>query len=125
MAFCAGDLSSEPGESVSYTGLEPSISESRRSWSPWSAVAAGGVFASSAWTGGLEEALSSGEPLGEPIEGVDGESASTGGLEASGSATGAGLPSGEMKGLRNAGLTAASGGVLTFDLFALLPMVVR
>ena len=62
----------------------------------------------------------------EPIEGVDGESASTGGLEASGStATGAGLPSGEMKGLRNASLTAASGGVLTFDLFALLPMVVR
>ena len=53
------------------------------------------------------------------------ESASTGGLEASGLATGAGLPSGEMKGLRNAGLTAASGGVLTFDLFALLPMVVR
>ena len=70
--------------------------------------------------------MSSGDPLGEPIEGVDGESASTGGLEASGClATGAGLPSGEMKGLRNAGLTAASGGVLTFDLFALLPMVVR
>ena len=120
MAFCAGDLSSEPGESVSYTGLDPSSARS-----PWSAVAAGGVFASSAWTGGLE-ALSSGDPLGEPIEGVDGESASTGGLEASGGlATGAGLPSGEMKGLRNAGLTAASGGVLTFDLFALLPMVVR
>ena len=88
------------GESVSYTGLEPSSARS-----PWSAVAAGGVFASSAWTGGLEEALSSGEPLGEPIEGVDGESASTGGLEASGClATGAGLPPGEMKGLRNAGL---------------------
>jgi hypothetical protein len=108
---------SEPGESVSYTGLDSTDSMS---------VVGGGVFASSCVEGFECRALSSGEPLvGEPMAGVDGESIASCSLGAWGLAMVLGLmPSGEMNGLRNAGLMpTTSGGVPPLDLFA-LPMTV-
>ena len=117
MAFWAGDLMSEPGESVSYTGLDSTDSMS---------VVGGGVFASSCVEGFEWWALSSGEPLvGEPMAGVDGESIASCSLGAWGLAMVLALtPSGEMNGLRNAGLTpTTSGGVPPLDLFV-LPMTV-
>ena len=66
MAFWTGDLMSEPGESVSYTGLDSTDSMS---------VVGGGVLVSSCVEGFEWRAFSSGEPLvGEPMAGVDGES---------------------------------------------------
>ena len=116
MAFWTGDLMSEPGESVSYTGLDSTDSMS---------VVGGGVFASD--EGCFEgRALSSGEPLvGEPMAGVDGESIASCSLGAWGLAMVLALmPSGEMNGLRNAGLMpTTSGGVPPLDLFV-LPMTV-
>jgi hypothetical protein len=88
-------------------------------------VVGGGVLASD--EGGFEgRALSSGEPLvGEPMAGVDGESIASCSLGAWGLAMVLGLmPSGEMNGLRNAGLMpTTSGGVPPLDLFV-LPMTV-
>ena len=117
MAFWTGDLMSEPGESVSYTGLDSTDSMS---------VVGGGVFVSSCVEGFEGRALSSGEPLvGEPMAGVDGESIASCSFGAWGLAMVLSLMhSGEMNGLRNAGLMpTTSGGVPPLDLFV-LPMTV-